>query len=300
MTRGHLAAVLLGLAGILALPGMTSGAVSEPSISIHPSHGACSDDLAVMGSGFAPGSDLVITGIFDLIETTALGTATAGGDGGFSFPIPPEGMPERCSQGTKLLVAADPAGEAPGVSRVTAFFLVDGPWEIELDPAVTDCTAPVEVRGAGFGAEQRMFLAWGEVDQFVEAHFFEIGAAQTDSAGEFETSIDVTRRCNRDGEWGIYAWPVDERGRRFEEGWAEAVLGVRSAAAVTATESLASRTPTVTSAASPLPIAATTTGGDEESGDSSAEPSPLFLAAIVITVLAALAVTPLSRSFRSR
>jgi hypothetical protein len=84
-------------------------AADEPTIVVSPSHGVCSDELAVVGSGFAPGSDVMITGIFDLLETTSLGTATAGSDGGLVFPIPQEGMPERCLQGTKLLVAADPA-----------------------------------------------------------------------------------------------------------------------------------------------------------------------------------------------
>ena len=83
------------------------------------------------------------------------------------------------------------------------------------------------VRGSGFAAGEQIFLAWGEVDYFAEAHFAEIGAAQTDAVGEFEASIDVTRRCNQDGAWGIYALVRSERGQPERDGsWVEAILQV--------------------------------------------------------------------------
>lgn len=291
MIRGRPTVILLSLLGALVLHSQV-GATTEPTIAVTPPIGTCAEDVTILGSGFVPESDVTITGIFDLIETTVLGSATAGHDGEFVFGIPEDLMPVDCWQGRKLLLAVEVVGDSSEASRATTFFLVDGPWRVELDPAVTDCKDPVSVRGTGFDAEQQIFLAWGEVDLFVEANFFEIGSAETDVSGKFETSIDVTRRCNQDGAWGIYALVQGEHGQPVRDGWAEAVLHVKGPS-VPEPAARTSETPEASSSAGPVSTrtvaAPADSGGKQAETDSGGGRSGMAILAVSTLVLAMLA-----------
>jgi hypothetical protein len=193
-----------------------------PTLEVSPSTGLCAEPITVTGSSFPPGATVELTGIFDLIESTPLGSRTVTSDGAFEVAIPLDLLPSDCWQGRELLIRATVQGADE--LAATSVYLVEGPWQVTVEPARTDCSSPIEVRGMGFGPNDRVRIAWGPPGPAVEFDFAVLTTAQAGAAGEFAAPLDLSGRCAEAGLIGVYAWAVDDRGDPLEVGWAKATV----------------------------------------------------------------------------
>lgn len=289
MRRKRRVGILIGaLLGAFAAV-LSSAAANEPSIGVTPDVGLCSTDVEIRGTGFTPGDDIRLLGLFDLVETTQIGIVGADAAGRFVLQVPRNALPADCWQGRELLFAAEPADDTSGTSRVTASYLVGGPWQLKLQPTISDCSAAIEVSGSGFSAEQGILLALGPVHQFVEFDFAVVAEALTDADGEFRAEVNIERLCSEDSERGVYAWPVTGTGERAAPGWARAILSLLASSSEPTPSASGSPTATPTPSATPLADTEqpTEVAGDAAGDDrsSSGRSAPALNTGVVVLLL---------------